>query len=140
LWELLVSNLPTVWILVLAVLLYNEGQTQDATGQYIRVRIKNESKFLISKVTILGRTFENIESGETTGYFDTKPFYPSLMVDITLQRRPTFGKYQWYHTVTYPIDNVGETRIVNKSNTIVITVSKGEEKGKIDVDTEIIED
>jgi hypothetical protein len=63
-----------------------------------------------------------------------------LQFDITLQRKPTFGKYQWYHTITYPIDNVGGTQVINEKNTIVIKVLKGEEKGQIDVDTEINED
>ena len=134
------NNLRTVLTLVLSFVLYNEGQAQHSTDQNIRVRIKNESKFLISKLTILGRNFENIKSVETTDYVETEPLYPALQVDITLQRKPIFRKYQWYHTIMYPIDNVGETRITNKRNTIVIKVLKGGKKGQIDVDTEIIED
>lgn len=141
LWAMLMCNSAlTVLILVFAILLYDNGQAQDSTGQNIQFRIKNESKFLISKLIILGRNFEKIRSGQTTDYVTTAPFYPSLQVDITLERKPTFGKYQWYHSIMYPIDNVDETRITNKRSTIEIKVSRGKEKGQIEVDIEIIED
>jgi len=106
----------------------------------VQVRIKNKSKFRISKLEILGQKFENIKSGEATDYIEVAPFYPSMKVDITVHRKPTFGKYQWYHMISYPIDHVGDKKIISYKNTIVIRVSKGNEEGMIDVDTEIIED
>ena len=117
------------------------GHGQSTTDdQSIKIRIKNDSKFLITKLTILDRNFENIKSGETSDYVDVEPFYPSMKVDITMQRSRTFGRDVWYHTITYPIDHVGEKLITNERNTIVITILKGEEKGQIVVDTEIVKD
>lgn len=117
------------------------GHGQSTTDdQSIKIRIKNDSKFLITKLTILDRNFENIKPGETSDYVDVEPFYPSMKVDITMQRSRTFGRDLWYHTITYPIDHVGEKLITNERNTIVITILKGDEKGQIVVDTEIVKD
>lgn len=117
------------------------GHGQSITDdQRIKIRIKNDSKFLITKLTILDRKFENIKSGDTSDYVDVEPFYPSMKVDITTQRHRTFGRDLWYHTISYPIDHVGEKLITTDRNTLVINISKGEQKGQIEVDTEIIKD
>jgi hypothetical protein len=113
------------------------GQTAT-TDQHVKIRIKNGSKFLITKLTILDNNFENIKPGDTSDYVEVLPFYPSMKVDITIQRSRTFARDLWYHTISYPIDNVGEKLITNDKNTVVITVLKSEEKGQINVNTEIM--
>ena len=115
------------------------GQTNN-DRQKVKVRVKNESKFLITKLTILENNFENIKSGDTSDYVELDPFYPSMKVDITIQRSRTFRRDLWYHTISYPIDNVGERLITNDKNTLVINILKGDDKGQIDVDTEVIKD
>ena len=133
-------KLATILMLMFTLIL-SGGHGQSTTDdQSIKIRIKNDSKFLITKLTILDRNFENIKSGETSDYVDVEPFYPSMKVDITMQRSRTFGRDVWYHTITYPFDHVGEKLIINERNTIVITILKGDEKGQIVVDTEIVKD
>lgn len=118
-----------------------EGHGQSTTdGQRIKIRVKNDSKFLITKLTILDRNFENIKSGDVSEYVDVEPFYPSMKVDITIQRNRAFGRDRWYHTISYPIDHVGEKLITTEWNTLVINILKAEQNGQIELDTEIIKD
>lgn len=133
-------KLGTILTLVLTLIQIG-GHGQSITDdQRIKIRIKNDSKFLITKLTILDKNFENIKSGDTSDYIDVEPFYQSMKVDITIQRHRTFGRDLWYHTISYPIDHVGEKLITTDRNTLVINILKGEEKGQIEVDTEIIKD
>src|SRR4051794_2275466 len=113
------NYLGTTLTFILLTLLCNVGQAQTTNDQKVKVRIKNESKFLITKLTILGKDFENIESGDTSDYFEVEPFYPSMKVDITIQRKRTLRKDLWSHTISYPVDNVGEKIITNEKNTLV---------------------
>jgi hypothetical protein len=131
-------KLGTILTLVLT-LIQIEGHGQS-TDRRIKIRIKNDSKFLITKLTILDQNFENIKSGDSSEYVDVEPFYPSMKVDITIQRNRTFRRDLWYHTISYPIDHVGEKLIMTERNTLVINILKGEEKGQIEVDTEIIKE
>ena len=104
----------------------------------VKIRINNDSKFLITKLIILNRNFENLPAGDITEYVEVTPFYPSMRVDITIQRSRIFRRDLWYHTISVPVDHVGEKLITNERNTIVIQILKAEEKGQIEVETEII--
>jgi hypothetical protein len=132
--------LGTTLTFILLVLLCNVGEAQLTNDQKVKVRIKNESKFLITKLTILGKDFENIEHGDTSDYFEVKPFYPSMKVDITIQRKRTLRRDLWSHTISYPVDHVGEKLIINEKNTIVINIQKGQEKGQVEVETNVIKE
>jgi hypothetical protein len=129
----------TLTLLLTLILIFGHGRS-TADGGGVKIRIKNISKFLITKLTILDKNFENIKSGDVSEYVDVGLFYPSMKVDITIQRSRTFGRDLWYHTISYPIDHVGEKLVTNERNTLVISILKGEEKGQINVDTEIIKD
>src|SRR6478735_1897757 len=107
-----ILNKATLTILLTLGQIVAHGQTTNG-DQSVMIRIKNESKFLITKLTILDMNFENIKSGDLTDYVNVVPFYPSMKVDITIQRDRTFRRDLWYHTISYPIDNVGEKRINN---------------------------
>jgi hypothetical protein len=132
------NKLRAIAIFFLTALLHHAGQAQSAAdGATPKVRIKNESKFLIIKLTILDKTFENIKPGGSSEFVDIEPFYPSMKVVATVQRKRIFGKDLWYHVITYPIDHVGEKRITNGKSTIVISFRRGEEKGQLDVDTHV---
>lgn len=126
-------------LLFTLILIRGYGQS-TVTERSVKIRIKNSSKFLIMKLALLDKNFENIKPGSASEYVEVKPFYPSMKVNITIGRRRIFRRYLWYHIITYPIDHVGEKLITNDRNTLVITIVKAEERGEINVVTRIIND
>jgi hypothetical protein len=104
----------------------------------VKVRIKNESRFLITKLEVLNRTVENIVPGGYSEYITVDAFYPSMKIDITLERKRTFARDLRYRIISYPMDNVGESRVTHEKNTLVIEIVKGEKKGQPDIKSSVI--
>ena len=101
----------------------------------IQLRVKNNSKYHIIKLTVLGETIENIKPGKKSDYFTVKPFYPSMKVDITFVKKEEMKTAPWTHIVTYPIDHVGEKIINDKRRTLIIEILKGETPGQFEINT-----
>jgi hypothetical protein len=140
--QLLMKYILAIILIFLLLTSYQiEARAQILFGEpKVKIRVKNKSRFLVTKLIILNTNFENIKSGETSDYVEVVPFYPSMKIDITILRNRAFRRDLWYHMVQSPIDNVGEKIITNEKNTIVINILKGEEKGQIDLDTYVIKE
>lgn len=111
-----------------------EFHSPDSTKE-IRLSVKNNSKYHIIELKILGQTIKNIKAGHKSDYLLVEPYYPSFKVDITFVKKGRVTSSPWNHVITYPIDNVGEGLITDKKKTLIIEIIESDTPGQFEIYT-----
>ena len=136
------KNLITIILIFVSSLIYSQN---NLATDSVNLRIFNDGKFYIKefKITISGNeyVFKDIWKKKYSDFIKVPYIWPSNKTETTVVVKRMIKYDEWYNTLMFPVDHVGEkkietgfytleleTRLKNKNLTVELNLMKMNDK------------